>query len=55
MNMDIDKQSQHLRVLVIDDNLSIHEDFQSILQFETGLDIFGLARSALFRGSIPVP
>ncbi len=50
MNMDIDKHSQHLRVLVIDDNLSIHEDFRKILQ--PGAETQGLdeARASLFGG-----
>ncbi len=47
--------SLNRRVLVVDDNPSIHDDFRSILQSETGLEAFGLARSALFGGSIPVP
>jgi signal transduction histidine kinase len=50
MNMDIDRHSQHLRVLVIDDNLSIHEDFRKILQ--PGAETQGLdeARASLFGG-----
>lgn len=47
--------SLNRRILVVDDNLSIHDDFRSILQFETGLEAFELARSALFGGAIPVP
>jgi signal transduction histidine kinase len=50
MNMDIDKQSQHLRVLVIDDNLSIHEDFRKILQPGTETQGLDEARASLFGG-----
>jgi signal transduction histidine kinase len=50
MNMDIDKQSQHLRVLVIDDNLSIHEDFRKILQPGTETQRLDEARASLFGG-----
>jgi signal transduction histidine kinase len=50
MNTDIDKHRQHLRVLVIDDNRSIHEDFRKILQ--PGGETQGLdeARASLFGG-----
>jgi CheY-like chemotaxis protein len=51
----VSTDSLNRRILVVDDNPSIHDDFRSILQFETGLEAFGLARSALFGGSIPVP
>ncbi|MBI5671735.1 MAG: hypothetical protein HZC50_00365 [Nitrospirae bacterium] len=50
MNMDIDKQGQHLRVLVIDDNLSIHEDFRKILQPGTETQGLDEARASLFGG-----
>ncbi|MEQ1681888.1 MAG: ATP-binding protein [Nitrospira sp.] len=50
MNMDIDKHSQHLRVLVIDDNLSIHEDFRKILQPGTETQRLDDARASLFGG-----
>jgi signal transduction histidine kinase len=50
MNTDIDKHRQHLRVLVIDDNRSIHEDFRKILQ--PGGETQGLdeVRASLFGG-----
>ncbi|MGZ8373731.1 MAG: ATP-binding protein [Nitrospira sp.] len=48
MNTDIDKHSQHLRVLVIDDNLSIHEDFRKILQPGTETPGLDEARASLF-------
>ena len=50
MNTDIDKHSQHLRVLVIDDNLSIHEDFRKILQPGTETQGLDEARASLFGG-----
>jgi signal transduction histidine kinase len=50
MNTDIDKQSQHLRVLIIDDNLSIHEDFRKILQPGTETQGLDEARASLFGG-----
>ncbi|MEK6586074.1 MAG: hypothetical protein AAB314_00045 [Nitrospirota bacterium] len=50
MNTDIDKHSQHLRVLVIDDNLSIHEDFRKILQPGTETQRLDEARASLFGG-----
>ena len=50
MNTDIDKHSQHLRVLVIDDNLSIHEDFRKILQSGTETQRLDEARASLFGG-----
>lgn len=43
------------RILVVDDNPSIHNDFRRILQFETELETLELARSALFEESIPLP
>jgi signal transduction histidine kinase len=50
MNTDIDKQRQHLRVLVIDDNLSIHDDFRKILQPGTETPGLDEARASLFGG-----
>ncbi|MGB4069225.1 MAG: ATP-binding protein [Nitrospira sp.] len=50
MNTDIDKHSHHLRVLVIDDNLSIHEDFRKILQPGTETQRLDEARALLFGG-----
>ncbi len=50
MNTDIDKHSQHLRVLVINDNLSIHEDFRKILQPGTETQGLDEARASLFGG-----
>ncbi len=50
MNTDTDKHSQHLRVLVIDDNLSIHEDFRKILQPGTETQGLDEARASLFGG-----
>ena len=47
--------SLNRRILVVDDNPSIHDDFRRILQFETELKTVELARSALFGESIPVP
>lgn len=43
------------RILVVDDNSSIHDDFRKILQFETESEALALARSALFGESIPLP
>jgi diguanylate cyclase (GGDEF)-like protein len=51
----VSTDSLNRRILVVDDNPSIHEDFRSILQFETGSETFELARSALFGGLIPLP
>jgi len=39
------------RILVVDDNVSIHQDFLKILQQETGLEALELARTALFTES----
>ena len=50
MNTDIDKHRQHLRVLVIDDNRSIHEDFRKILQPGTETQGLDEARASLFGG-----
>ena len=43
-----DANNQNLRVLVIDDNPSIHEDFRKILQAKAGEESFDQARAALF-------
>lgn len=47
--------SLNRRVLVVDDNTSIHHDFLRILQSETEWQTLERARSALFGESIPVP
>lgn len=47
--------SLNRRVLVVDDNTSIHHDFRRILQSETEWETLERARSALFGESIPVP
>jgi diguanylate cyclase (GGDEF)-like protein len=46
--MSMDANNQNLRVLVIDDNPSIHEDFRKILQSKAADETFGQARAALF-------
>jgi len=43
-----DANSQNLRVLVIDDNCAIHEDFRKILQAKVGEESFAHAREELF-------
>ncbi|HMF85848.1 MAG TPA: diguanylate cyclase [Nitrospiraceae bacterium] len=43
-----DANNQNLRILVIDDNLAIHEDFRKILQGKAGEESFHEARAALF-------
>jgi CheY-like chemotaxis protein len=43
-----DANTQNLRVLVIDDNTSIHENFRKILQAKAGEEGFDQARAALF-------
>ena len=47
--------SLNRRILVVDDNPSIHDDFRRILQFETELKTLELARSTLFGESIRLP
>lgn len=47
--------SLNRRVLVVDDNTSIHHDFRRILQSEMEWEILEGARSALFGESFPVP
>lgn len=46
--MSMDANNQNLRVLVIDDNMSIHEDFRKILQAKAADETFNQARAALF-------
>ena len=46
--MTTDAKNRNLRVLVIDDNPDIHEDFRKILQEKAGEESFTEARSALF-------
>jgi len=48
-----DVNNQNLRVLVIDDNTSIHEDFRKILQAKAGEESFDQARAELF-GDLPL-
>ena len=43
-----DTNNQNLRILVIDDNQAIHEDFRKILQAKAGEESFDQARAALF-------
>ncbi|MEK9140413.1 MAG: histidine kinase dimerization/phospho-acceptor domain-containing protein, partial [Nitrospirota bacterium] len=50
MNTDLSKSSGNLRVLVIDDNRSIHEDFRKILQPGTETQALDEARASLFGG-----
>jgi diguanylate cyclase (GGDEF)-like protein len=51
----VSADSLNRRILVVDDNASIHHDFRRILQSETESEILEPARSALFGGSIPIP
>jgi signal transduction histidine kinase len=51
--MTIDANHSNRRVLVIDDNREIHEDFRKILQAKTGDGGLGQARAALF-GDLPL-
>jgi diguanylate cyclase (GGDEF)-like protein len=51
----VSTDSLNRRVLVVDDNTSIHHDFRRILQSETEWETLERARSALFGESIPVP
>src|SRR6185295_5653622 len=48
-----DSNNQNLRILVVDDNLAIHEDFRKILQAKAGEESLDEARAALF-GDPPV-
>ena len=43
--------NQNLRVLVVDDNRAIHDDFRKILQAKAGNEGFDQARAALFGDS----
>jgi diguanylate cyclase (GGDEF)-like protein len=51
----VSTDSLNRRILVVDDNPSIHDDFRRILQFETELKTLELARSTLFGESIRLP
>ena len=44
----MDANNQNLRVLVIDDNQAIHDDFRKILQAKAEEERFAQARAALF-------
>ena len=46
--MTTDAKNLNLRVLVIDDNPDIHEDFRKILHANVGEESLNEARSALF-------
>jgi signal transduction histidine kinase len=50
-DMTIDANHSNRRVLVIDDNRAIHEDFRKILQAKAGNEDFDQARAALFGDS----
>lgn len=50
MDKDIGQNDHNLRVLVIDDNLSIHDDFRKILQPETETPVLDETRASLFGG-----
>src|SRR3989338_8643212 len=52
--MTLDTDNQNLRILVIDDNQAIHEDFRKILQAKDGEESFDQARAALFGDSSPL-
>ncbi|TKS62188.1 MAG: diguanylate cyclase response regulator [Nitrospira sp.] len=52
--MTLDTNNQNLRILVIDDNQAIHEDFRKILQAKDGEESFDQARAALFGDSSPL-
>ena len=43
-----DADNHNLRILVVDDNQAIHEDFRKILQAKAGEESFDQARAALF-------
>jgi len=47
--MTMDAESPNLRVLVIDDNLSIHEDFRKVLHANAADEHLAEARAALFE------
>jgi diguanylate cyclase len=50
----VTREAINRRILVVDDNVSIHHDFLKILQPETGSDAMELARAALFDEPSPV-
>ena len=50
--MTIDQEPDNRRILIIDDNVSIHEDFQKILAPPVESDSLNQARAALF-GEVP--
>jgi signal transduction histidine kinase len=50
MNTGTNESGRNLRVLVIDDNVSIHEDFRKILQPGTETSVLEEARASLFGG-----
>ncbi len=50
MSSEITNSRQNRRVLVIDDNLSIHDDFRKILQPQTETPALDEARASLFGG-----
>ncbi len=54
MTQEIDRSNQNLRILVIDDNVSIHDDFRKILQSGTETQALDQARALLFGGD-PLP
>lgn len=49
-DMAMDDDAYNRRVLVIDDNISIHDDFRKILQPEQGGEALADARASLFGG-----
>src|SRR5262249_46568684 len=51
---EIGRSIQNLRILVIDDNVSIHDDFRKILQSGTETQALDQARASLFGGD-PLP
>jgi signal transduction histidine kinase len=50
MNKNFIQGSHNLRVLVIDDNVAIHDDFRKILQPGTETQVLDAARASLFGG-----
>ena len=52
MNSDLGKSSHNRRILVIDDNVSIHEDFRKILQPRPETQGLDEARASLFGGEL---
>ena len=49
----MDEEKSNRRILVIDDNRAIHEDFRKILEVNTEEQRYELARASLFGGSQP--